>query len=269
VTLVFFLFLSHLGLGLLATIPFVPERAGRSYFKFCSASAAFTMTAALGLGLRRYGWPTATPGADVPGGSAYSTLVLAAAMSLVFAVLYNRAWHFTWPAIRPFLLAASLAAGLAAVVLGAPPSERLSWVLTDLTSILLLGAAASAMVLGHWYLVVLDLPITALRRLTVLLALALVLRAAVVALALVGPVHAGLADARAVAAGLWSPDGVFVWMRLLFGLAGPFSLLWFIWKTVEIRSTQSATGILYVQLFLVLAGELLAKYLRVAAGFPL
>jgi protein NrfD len=82
-------------------------------------------------------------------------------------------------------------------------------------------------------------------------------------------VHAGYDEARLVAAGLWSADGVFVWMRLLFGIAGPLSLLWFTWKTVEIRSTQSATGILYVQLFLVMAGELLAKYLRVAAGFPL
>jgi len=269
VTFVFFLFLSHLGLGLLAMLPFIPERAGRSYFKFCSASAAFTMTAALGLVLRRYGFPTGTPDAGAPGGSAYSALVLAAGSSVACVVLYNRAWHFSWPAIRPFLLAASLAAGLATVVLAAPPSDRPLSILTDLTSILLLGAAASAMVLGHWYLVVLDLPITALRRLTVLLAAFLVLRTAVVAFALVGPVHAGFTDARAVAAGLWSPDGVFVWMRLLFGLAGPLSLLWFIWKTVEIRSTQSATGILYVQLFLVLAGELLAKYLRVAAGFPL
>jgi hypothetical protein len=90
-----------------------------------------------------------------------------------------------------------------------------------------------------------------------------------VGVALMGPVHAGLEDAHRVAVGLWSPDGVFVWMRLLFGIAGPVSLLWFIWKTVEIRSTQSATGILYVQLFLVLSGELLAKYLRVAAGLPL
>ena len=80
----------------------------------------------------------------------------------------------------------------------------------------------------------------------------------------------GLAGrARGGGRACWSPDGVFVWMRLLFGIAGPLSLIWFIWKTVEIRSTQSATGILYVQLFLVLAGELLAKYLRVAAGFPL
>jgi protein NrfD len=125
------------------------------------------------------------------------------------------------------------------------------------------------MILGHWYLVVLDLPISALRRLTVLLIVALVLRSLVVGLALAGPVHAGYEDARLVAAGLWSPDGVFVWMRLLFGIAGPLSLVWFIWKTVEIRSTQSATGILYVQLFLVLSGELLAKYLRVAAGLSL
>jgi protein NrfD len=125
------------------------------------------------------------------------------------------------------------------------------------------------MILGHWYLVVLDLPIGALRRLTLLLIGALALRALVVGVALAGPVHAGYQGARLVAAGLWSPDGVFVWMRLLFGIVGPLSLIWFIWKTVEIRSTQSATGILYVQLFLVLAGELLAKYLRVAAGLPL
>jgi protein NrfD len=266
VTFVFFLFLTHLGLGLLAMLPFVPDRAGRGYFKFCSASAAFAMTAGLGLVLRRFGLAAGT---SAPGGGAYRALLLAATVSLACAVVYNRAWHFSWKAIRPVLLAASLAAGLAAVILAAPSGDRLLPVLTDVTSILLLGAATSAMVLGHWYLVVLDLPITALRRLTVVLAVTLVLRAVVVGLALVGPVHAGYADARAVAAGLWSPDGVFVWMRLLFGLAGPLSLLWFIWKTVEIRSTQSATGILYVQLFLVLAGELLAKYLRVAAGFPL
>src|SRR6185503_10189809 len=91
----------------------------------------------------------------------------------------------------------------------------------------------------------------------------------VLGIALTGPVHAGYEGARLVAAGLWSADGIFVWMRVLFGIAGPFALIWFIWKTVEIRSTQSATGILYVQLFLVMSGELLAKYLRVAAGLPL
>jgi hypothetical protein len=266
VSAVFFLFLVHLAVGLLAMLPFVSARAGANFFKFCSASAAFMMTAAMWLLWRRFGW---TGGLGAPGGVLYRPMLLAFAASLSGAVLYNRAQHFGWRRASPPLLWAALAAGLAGTLLATPPQPRWLGAAADLTSILLLGAAASAMILGHWYLVVIDLPIAPLRRLTVLLVLGLVLRAAVIAVALAGPGAEGWRDARMVAAGLWSPDGVFVWMRVLFGVAGPLSLIWFVWKTVEIRSTQSATGILYVQLFLVMAGELLAKYLRVAAGLAL
>jgi hypothetical protein len=266
VTTVFFLFLVHAALGLLATLPFVPERAGAKYFKFCSAAAAFMTTAGLWLAWRRF---AASGGPLAPGGDAYRYLLIAVAASLVLTVLYNRARHFGWTALLAPLLYGALAAGVVGVLLGCPADQRALVAATDLSSILLLGAAAAAMILGHWYLIVIDLPILALRRLTILLIVALALRAFVVGFALFGPVSAGLEDARLVAAGLWSPDGVFVWMRLLFGIVGPLSLIWFIWKTVEIRSTQSATGILYVQLFLVMSGELLAKYLRVAAGLPL
>ena len=154
-TVVFFLFLTHLGLGLLATLPLVPDRAGTSYFKFCSAAAALAMTAAVALLVRRFGlvggaaWPEAT----------YRPLLVASTASLIFAVLYNRAHHFSWRRLSPVLLGGSLAAGAAGVALSAPPADRILVGLTDLTSILLLGAATSAMVLGHWYLVVLDLPI--------------------------------------------------------------------------------------------------------------
>jgi hypothetical protein len=265
-TTVFFLFLMHLALGLLATLPFVPERAGPRFFKFCSAAASLMSAAALGLALRRFGLP---PAAGAPGGASYAVVLAAGAAIFVATVLYNRAWHFGWGRLRGRLLAAGLLSGAVLVVAGGRGADAALTVAADFTSILLLGAAASAMILGHWYLVVLDLPISALRRLTLLLVAGLVLRTLVVALALAGPVHAGYEGARMVAAGLWSADGVFVWMRLLFGIVGPFSLIWFIWKTVEIRSTQSATGILYVQLFLVLSGELLAKYLRVAAGLAL
>jgi hypothetical protein len=194
--------------------------------------------------------------------------VAAAGGFLLATVLYNRARHFGWTRALTPLLGVALASGVAAVLVSATRPRALV-AASDLSSALLLGAAAAAMILGHWYLVVLDLPITALRRLTLLLIAGLVLRSLVVGLSLVVGDAGAYRDLAAVARGLWSPDGVFVWMRLLFGLAGPLSLLWFIWKTVEIRSTQSATGILYVQLFLVLSGELLAKYLRVAAGFVL
>jgi hypothetical protein len=265
VTTVFFLFLTHAALGLLATLLLVPESAGNKYFKFCSAAAAFMSTAGIWLLAHRFGWS----GAKAASLGEYRALLVVAGSSLAFIVLYNRARHFGWIRLRQPFLYAALALGAAGVALGATPGNRALLVATDLSSALLLGAAVGAMVLGHWYLVVLDLPISALRRLTVLLIVALALRSLVLTVALAGPVRVGLDDARLVAAGLWSPDGVFVWMRLLFGIAGPVSLLWFIWKTVEIRSTQSATGILYVQLFLVLSGELLAKYLRVAAGLPL
>jgi protein NrfD len=265
VTSVFFLFQLHLALGLLAMLPFVPHRAGTKFFKFCSGAAAFLMASAAWMLYRRFGLEGASA---APGGARYPPMMAATAASLLLTVLYNRAQHFGARRLCAPLLGGALLAGLGAVLLGTPAQPRVLAAATDLTSILLLGAAASAMILGHFYLVVLDLPIVALRRLTVLLVIGLVLRAAVVAWALAGTPE-GLEDARLVASGLWSPDGIFVWMRILFGLAGPLSLIWFIWKTVEIRSTQSATGILYVQLFLVMSGELLAKYLRVAAGFPL
>lgn len=286
-TSVFFLFLLHASLGLVAMLPFVPAQAGARFFKFCSGAAAFMTTAGIWLLVRRFGAsgsaatdPAGTPGrlagagtalspAEAPGGEGYVWLVAAAGALLVFSVLYNRAEHFGWARARRPLLLAALAAGVAATVAGAAPGPRLFLVLTGLSSAWLIGAAATAMILGHWYLVVLDLPISALRRLTVLLVAGLGLRAVLVAYALSGPVHAGLEHALAVAGGVFSPDGVFVWMRLLFGLAGPLSLIWFIWKTVEIRSTQSATGILYIQLFLVMAGELLATYLRITAGLAL
>jgi hypothetical protein len=261
-TVLFFLFLLHLSIGVLATLPFVPDSAGARFFKFCSASSVF-MTAAGGWLLwRRFG---ADGGPGAPGGDAYPALITLVGVFLAVSVLYNRAVHFGWAA-RRLLLGAAIVSGVATLLV---EGSRSIVIASDLTSALLLGAAASAMVLGHWYLVVLDLPISALRRLTVLLIAALALRAAIVGIALAGPVHAGYDDARLVAAGLWSADGIFIWMRLLFGIAGPLSLIWFIWKTVEIRSTQSATGILYVQLFLVMSGELLAKYLRVAAALPL
>ena len=265
-TAVFFLFLVHLALGLMAMLPFVPDRAGIGFFKLCSASAATMTTAGLWLLVRRFG-PDGGPGAAI--GADHRWLVAACATFLAATIVYNRAWQIGWVRIRRPLLAVSLVAGVAAVLLATPPHARALVAAADLTSVVLLGAAASAMILGHYYLVILDLPIAALRRLTVLLIAGLFLRSVVVAVALALGDAGAYQDLRAVAAGLWSPDGVFVWMRLLFGLAGPLSLIWFIWKTVEIRSTQSATGILYVQLFLVLSGELLAKYLRVAAGFPL
>jgi hypothetical protein len=261
VTGVFFLFLLHVSVGLLFALALVPHRAGDRFFKLCTASAALMTTAALALLWRRYG--PSTPEVLFP---LYPALLIATSLLLALAVVLNRAWHFGWKRVYDPLLWAAMAAGAVAVVLAARAPLEIA---SDAASALLLGAAASAMILGHYYLVALDLPISALRRLTLLLIAAIVVRTVVVAAALFAARGAGMHEAALVASGLFSPDGIFVWMRLLFGIVGPLSLVYFIWRTVEIRSTQSATGILYVQLFLVLAGELLAKHLRVFSGLPL
>ena len=65
-----------------------------------------------------------------------------------------------------------------------------------------------------------------------------------------------------------SLDGIFFWMRVLFGLAGPSVLAYLTWETAKIQSTQSATGILYVDLFTVVVGELLAKAVLLATRVP-
>ena len=52
------------------------------------------------------------------------------------------------------------------------------------------------------------------------------------------------------------------------GLAGPALLSYLTWETAKIRSTQSATGILYVDFFTVVVGEVLAKYILLATRVP-
>jgi hypothetical protein len=261
VTSVFFLFLLHLAVGLLAALVVVPHRAGDRFFKLCATSAAVMTTAALMLLWRRYG--SSAPEALFP---RYPELLAATAAFLAATVVLNRAWHFGWKRALDPLLWLTAATGLVAIALAArSPLEGAS----DLSSAFLLGSTTGAMILGHYYLVVVDLPTSALRREVVFLMASLGFRTLVLVGVFLFARSAGFQEAALVTSGIFSPDGIFVWMRVLFGVAGPFSLVYFIWKTVEMRSTQSATGILYVLLFLVLAGELLAKHLRQFSGLPL
>ena len=57
-------------------------------------------------------------------------------------------------------------------------------------------------------------------------------------------------------------------IRTLFGLVGPLILIYLVWETVKIQSTQSATGILYALLTMVLVGETSALYLTLTTPWP-
>ena len=160
------------------------------------------------------------------------------------------------------LTCAALVAGLVLLEKAAPQSEEaaprplLALLAGDLTSAALLGSAMSAMLMGHSYLIAPGMSMTPLLRLLGALAMALLLRMA--------------ADGF----GLWrwttahSPgtltDDVLLWLpvRWFVGFALPLVLGWMAWQTARIRSTQSATGILYVVVIFCFLGELTSQLLR-------
>ncbi|HET7767578.1 MAG TPA: hypothetical protein VFN74_02315 [Chloroflexota bacterium] len=113
---------------------------------------------------------------------------------------------------------------------------------------LALGTVWSGMMLGHWYLVTPLLKPRPLLRLNWALTAALVMQLALT----LWPLAAGALGAL---------DGMvqsLYWLRLIVGLVAPLALAWPIWRTARVRSMMSATGLLYVSLGLVLAGQIMA-----------
>jgi hypothetical protein len=126
----------------------------------------------------------------------------------------------------------------------------------------LLGSVTAGMLLGHRYLTETAMTIAPLRRMTALLA-ALVAARAVWVTAVLGSAllteqwHAGV-------------DVTWVWLllsvRVAVGLVGLGVLTYMVWDCVRRRSTQSATGILYICMVFAFVGELAAQYLYRAAA---
>lgn len=131
-----------------------------------------------------------------------------------------------------------------------------------ISSAALLGTTLAAMLLGHYYLTAPAMSVKPLERLVVAMSIALAVRAA---LAGVGAVL-GSADVSAVAA-VSNTNGLFLFMRWGMGIIGPAIAGFLAWQTAKIRSTQSATGILYIAMTLVLFGELTAMILT-RGGVP-
>jgi hypothetical protein len=118
---------------------------------------------------------------------------------------------------------------------------------------LLLGATLSAMLLGHHYLTAPAMSLEPLKRYVALMGWALGARA-LLALTSLLLSQSGVGAIPAPASDSTAP--LLIMMRWGMGFGGPLVATILASKTVQIRSTQSATGILYVALALVLFGEL-------------
>lgn len=262
--MILFLFLTHLGIGIIFTLLVVSREAGVKFFRFNAGLAAALIASAF---IFR---PSEDEGAA--GRLAFQSLVIAEAAIVFYWATIGR----VLARVRPAVLGLGCAAGLVAILAQAvDASEGRTIGMQGLTlasflsSAALLGGACTAMILGHWYLVIPSLQVTHLQRMVKIHMASMVVRIAVVAAAVI------------VAIATWQPGvgpsfqhyifsigGVFFWQRVLFGLAGPSLLSYMTWETAKIRSTQSATGILYVDFFTVVVGEVLAKYLLLATNVP-
>ena len=157
-------------------------------------------------------------------------------------------------------------------VAGGPVLLQAMTIASFLTSAALLGGTCTAMILGHWYLILPSMQGSHLQSIVMLHIVSLVMRVALVAAAVALALETTWLGQRGLGPSfhhyILSVAGIFFWQRVLFGLAGPAVLSYLTWETAKIRSTQSATGILYVDFFTVVVGEVLAKYILLAMRVP-
>ncbi len=124
------------------------------------------------------------------------------------------------------------------------------------------GLALMDMLLGHAYLTASKMTIHPFRRLNTILGGAILWRA----IFAVGGVL--LTNALAPIYMLWGYQGLFILTRWLIGLVIPAVFVYMAHDCIRRRSTQSATGILYVAGVLIFIGEIVATYLVRATGLP-
>lgn len=149
-----------------------------------------------------------------------------------------------------------------------PYPLHIPMILNSGLSTLLLGFSMNAMLLGHWYLVQPKLSIKELKRICLVLIVLIALRFLFGSYGLYNLIG-GKSELEIYQYLFSSSPGIFVLMRWFWGLLGPLALAYPIWSTVKMRSTQSATGLLYVIVLFIVTGEILSLYLATFFGITL
>ena len=132
---------------------------------------------------------------------------------------------------------------------------------SSLIGTLSLSSVIFSMILGHWYLNIPNLPVSLIKKSVVILNILLILRL------VFNIVIIGFQDVESAVYGninfldyLKSFDGIFLWIGILFGIIGAIIINILTIKTIKLHSIQSATGLLYVNLVMILIGEMIFKY---------
>tara|TARA_Y100001960_G_scaffold76840_1_gene82113 strand:- start:537 stop:1325 length:789 start_codon:yes stop_codon:yes gene_type:complete len=127
-----------------------------------------------------------------------------------------------------------------------------------------------SMILGHWYLNVIALPISLLKKSTTALSVALAIRIIWDVFFMTSNVYI---DSYGITKNSWSFlfdfDGILLLVALFMGNIFPVLINYFVWSTLKIQATQSATGLLYVSIISILFGDIIFKFYLLQYRLPL
>ncbi len=166
-----------------------------------------------------------------------------------------------------------VAAGLWLLLSGATPAS--SWLMVTLIALgqvlgsFVIGTVTVAWLLGHAYLTASKMTIAPLRRLSRLFTAAVAVRFVYLVLCVLmikyGAVSGVPEGAMARVTGAW----LILSLRVVVGLIALGGFAYMVGDCVKIRSTQSATGILYFASVFAYIGELSSQHLVSELGLPL
>ncbi|MCB9757809.1 MAG: hypothetical protein H6753_05230 [Candidatus Omnitrophica bacterium] len=183
---------------------------------------------------------------------------------IVWAVLllFAAGYYYQKPAVNPTVITFSCLLGIIVTF-----QILNTWAIFNYWSsgLILLGgiifcAALFAMNLGHWYLNVSGLPLSHLRRAVYIFWAAVALRALIDGYILLTTVVFYHGEVVSLLTFLRTIEGFMLIIGILFGTIFPLICLYFVKGTLDVKSTQSATGILYAILCAVVIGDITYKY---------
>jgi hypothetical protein len=136
--------------------------------------------------------------------------------------------------------------------------------LTLFAGAVVLGATTVAMIWGHWYLVKPSLDEGPLNELVLICIAAIAVELAITSINAVVPVGEPFESDALLAVGLAQNPGF--WLRVGIGILFPLLLAFMAYRSSKERSMMSATGLLYIAVGAVLAGEAVGRGLLFVTG---
>jgi len=268
--LIFFSLFTHFAVGALVPMLFISvKEMGTRFFRLISILSIILLACAFwAKPFENLTFATPFAAASPVAGQIATLLALGILFLLLTVLLLERGGKI--------FAALAIIAGLAAMaqlpfafpnVATAPAWMRAG---SFISSALLLGSVLGTMITGHWYLVNRKLTLRPLQ-ITTRVFIGLALLRTILVFATVFILSGSSQSPLSVTARGWldfSMSGILFWARVGFGLAVPLVFGWMIWSSVKVKNTQSATGILYATIVLVLVGEAFAKYLYLFTGIP-